>query len=220
MSDKSEIYAHISELGPGDHACFYYDDAVEQLAALVPFIRLGLERGERCVYLADADAADRTKAALARIGVDVEREVKRGALVISGRRDHLVNGQFDQDRMMAFVDLALTDALSAGFSGLRGTGDLLWEVGTVSELCKLRQYEARLDAFFKGKKLTGLCQYNRKNIPEEYLTLSLHTHPTAVFNKRVCRKNPFYRPAMEWANSYTESSEPQSFERMCQKIEE
>src|SRR3712207_6941690 len=45
-----------SEIGPGDHVCLVYDDAVEQIAAVVPYIELGLKRHERCFYVADDGA--------------------------------------------------------------------------------------------------------------------------------------------------------------------
>lgn len=220
MSSKDEIYARISGLGVGDHACLYYDDTDEKFAVLAPFIRCGLERNERCIYLADPDSAQAIKTALQLDGIDVDHHVKRGALVISTRRDYLVADRFDSDRMIQFLDLALADAMRAGFSALRGTGDMLWEVGTAGELHKLRQYETALDTFFQGKRLTGLCQYHRKIVSAEYLADSLVAHPTAVFNRKVHRKNPYHRSAMAWANWRTGGlPQPKSFDRMCQEIE-
>jgi len=205
-------------MGPGDHACLYYDAPEEKLAVLVPFIRRGLECGERCVYLADPDAAQAIKAALGSAGVDVEHEIRRGALVITGRRDYLFENRFDEDRMLQFLDLTLADALKAGFSGLRGTSDMLWEVGTVSELCKLRKYEAALDAFFKGKKLTALCQYHRRNIPSEYLVDSLIHHRSVLFGGKLRRKNPYYQRAMNWADQRVEPAGSDLFDRMCREV--
>lgn len=38
--------------GP-EHICLLYTSSEEQLAAVVPFVRAGLRRGERCLYIAD-----------------------------------------------------------------------------------------------------------------------------------------------------------------------
>lgn len=217
MRSPSEIDNRVFEMGPGDHACLYYDSPEEKLAALVPFFKNGLENHERCIYLADPDAARTAKAALSRNGVDAEHEIRRGALVITSRRDYLSENRFDEDRMLQFLDLALTDALKMGFSGLRGTGDMLWEVGTVSELCKLRRYETALDAFFKGKRLIGLCQYHRRHIPSEYLIDSLVHHRTVLFGGKPRRKNPFYQRAMAWADQRTGSEGREVFDRMCRE---
>src|SRR5262249_37078633 len=36
-----------------EHACSIYNDPTEQLASVVPFLRAGLDRGERCLYVAE-----------------------------------------------------------------------------------------------------------------------------------------------------------------------
>lgn len=58
----------------------------------VPFIRIGLERKEKCVYITDAPGMDRVRAALAAGGIDVDGAVAAGALVLATKDETLVAG--------------------------------------------------------------------------------------------------------------------------------
>ncbi|HEX2711238.1 MAG TPA: MEDS domain-containing protein, partial [Candidatus Acidoferrales bacterium] len=73
------------DVSTGDHIIFIYDDTPELTAFAVPFLKEGLAKGERCLYiLGDLGLAEATEA-LAAGGVDVNKESQRGALeVITG----------------------------------------------------------------------------------------------------------------------------------------
>ena len=77
----------IDSLRQGEHLCLVYENAVEQMAAVVPFMRRGLALGERCVYVADERTVDEILEALAGGGVDVAGERQRDALVLLTKRD-------------------------------------------------------------------------------------------------------------------------------------
>jgi hypothetical protein len=44
----------IADLGSGDYPCCPYETEEEHRAVLMPFLRQGLERGEKVVYIVDA----------------------------------------------------------------------------------------------------------------------------------------------------------------------
>ena len=46
----------LSQLRPGDHAALFYRNRAERFEVVVPFIQLGLERNERCLYVADENS--------------------------------------------------------------------------------------------------------------------------------------------------------------------
>ena len=48
-----QLFSQIRRLGQGDHVCLIYDAADEQLATAAAFMTVGIERDERCVYIAD-----------------------------------------------------------------------------------------------------------------------------------------------------------------------
>ena len=49
-----ELELRVSGLVPGDHLCHIYETEEEHRTWLMPFIRQGLKRGEKVVYIVDA----------------------------------------------------------------------------------------------------------------------------------------------------------------------
>ena len=48
-----EFRKALTSVQPGDHLCLIYARPEELLAAVLPILQAGLERGERCIYVAD-----------------------------------------------------------------------------------------------------------------------------------------------------------------------
>src|SRR5437763_27583 len=129
---SAERELQIAELRQGDHVCQIYQDAAEQRAAAVAFVQAGLSRGERCLSIADEQTAAQLAPALAAAGVDVSGAVQRGALSLLTPRDaYLRSGKFVPAVMFDLLRQAIDEALAAGFSGLRATGEMSWAVGAV-----------------------------------------------------------------------------------------
>src|SRR5690349_20071635 len=72
----------LTRMGQGKHVCFLYKEFEEQIATFGPFMRMGLARGERCVYIRDEHGAEEISASLRAHGVDVTYERSRGALLL------------------------------------------------------------------------------------------------------------------------------------------
>jgi len=47
------VLTALEQLGPHDHLCSIYESSEEHFAVAIPFIRIGLDRGEKCIYIAD-----------------------------------------------------------------------------------------------------------------------------------------------------------------------
>ena len=65
-----------------DHLALVYETRKEQFDAVVPFVREGIERGERCLYIADENSREAVLAALRDGGVDVDGALESGALSV------------------------------------------------------------------------------------------------------------------------------------------
>src|SRR5207247_1990705 len=52
-AQRTPLIAALEQLGPHDHLCSIYESPQEHYAVAVPFIRIGLDRGEKCIYIAD-----------------------------------------------------------------------------------------------------------------------------------------------------------------------
>jgi hypothetical protein len=177
----------------GDHVCTLYSNRDEQLAAAVAYIRGGLARGERCLYVVCEHSPDEFREGLRAAGIDVEREEGRGALLLLTKHDgHLNGGFFDPDKMINMLHGAVKDALDAGFAGLCAAGDMSWLLDEAQGSERIAEYEARLNAFYPSSRALGLCLYNRTKLPPSTLDHGLATHPHVRIEDNILLDNPFY----------------------------
>jgi hypothetical protein len=131
----------VRTMGQGDHVCLIYDSFEAQVKALVPFLREGLERGERCLYFCDEHTVDRVADALREAGLDLGEE--RGAVqMLTQREVYLNGGEFSPEGMIHLLVEMETRALGEGFTGLRITGEPTWALGPRADCARLVEYEA------------------------------------------------------------------------------
>jgi signal transduction histidine kinase len=178
-----------------DHFALIYDNQEEQLDFIVPFLRLGMERGEKSVFIVDDTSAETVIAAMEHHGVDVDAATATGALAIVTKHDaYLKNGDFDPDWMIGFLAEAVEDAKKEGFQAVRASGEMTWALGPAGDANRrLVEYECKLNTFFAGYDMGGICQYNRRRFRPETLMHVIHTHPRLVFRGQIC-ENPYYIP--------------------------
>jgi len=158
-------YPHtIADLGPGDHLCYLYETEEEHRAVLTPFLRQGLERGEKVLYIADAHTPETILGYLRNNpstalrhgsgqgsgqGLDVKPYLARGQLVILTCDDaYLREGVFDPEGMIALLRADTERALAEGYSALRVTGEMTWALQGLPGSERLIEYEAKLNEFF------------------------------------------------------------------------
>jgi len=171
----------ILHLVPGDHLCCLYETEEEHRAVLTPYMRQGLERGEKVLYIADAHIAEGVLAYLRADGLEVEPYLARGQLSILTADDaYMRQGVFDPDGMIALLRTETARALAEGYSALRASGETTWALRGLPGSGRLIEYEAKLNTFFPGSQCLGLCQYDRRRVDPAVLLEVLATHPTAV----------------------------------------
>ena len=94
----------ITDLAPGDHLCWLYDTEEEHRAVITPFLRQGLERGEKVLYIVDAHPAETVLAYLRGDGLEVEPYLAREQLrFLTATDTYLTQGVFDPDAMVALL---------------------------------------------------------------------------------------------------------------------
>jgi hypothetical protein len=147
----------------------------------------------RCMNINSPAMTAGLRSGLYAAGVDVEREIARGALVLASDYSHMIEGRFDVDRMIDTLATAVQAALADGYAGLFATGDMTWEFGPEKEFTKLLQYEWRLEQLFhKHPALSGICQYHRDLLPREAVREGLVSHGSVFINETISRVNPHY----------------------------
>src|SRR6476469_3780487 len=140
----------------GDHVCTLFSSPEEQLGAATDYIRQGLERGERCLYVCGEQTPADFRDALRAAGIDVGRQEARGALVLLTKETgHLTGGSFNAARMISMLSTAVEDALTDGFTGLCAAGDMTWLLDDAPGSEELAEYEAVLNHFYKTHRALG-----------------------------------------------------------------
>ena len=193
-----DLVTAIGRLGVHDHLCLIYETQEEQFSAVIPFIKIGLERGEKCLYVVDDNTAAMVINGMKGAGIDVERALESGKLAIVSKQDaYLKQGYFDPDWMIGFLKRATDDAKAAGFSALRGTGEMTWNLGGDPGTERLMEYEAKLNYFLPENDALALCQYNRNRFSPEIIKNVIATHPLVICGGMVC-SNFYYVPPDEF----------------------
>ncbi|GAB7020545.1 MEDS domain-containing protein [Halostagnicola bangensis] len=180
-----------------DHLALVYESRDEQFQTAIPFVRQGLERGERCLYIADENSKAEVRAAMETAGIDTEATLESGALTIdTAANSYLQNGAFDPDEMLSILSTAIDDATES-YNGFRITGEMTWVLSESTDLEDLIEYETKLNQFFPQANAIALCQYNRKRFSPEIIRDIIKTHPYVVQQQTICQ-NFYYTPPADF----------------------
>jgi hypothetical protein len=208
----AHVAVQIGRLKKGDHVCLYYETPAEQLAFVSAYIRQGLAKQERCLYVAHDRGLDEVKAALQGAGVKVGLDQQRGALMLQTADDvHLKNGRFDCDAMLGFFTDAVEQAINDGFTGLRTAGEMTWIADGAPGSERAFEHEALMNEFYRDSHALGLCQYDRLHMRPETLDEALKTHPRVLVGSRLSG-NPYYEPPDMYLNRSRRSPERERFD--------
>jgi PAS domain S-box-containing protein len=177
----------ISDLEPGDHLCCLYETAAERRSLLVSFIRQGIERGEKILYIQTGDEDDdEIWSHLSAQGIDIQALFDSGALdTASLDETYLKDGSFDPDRMIAKLQAETDRALGEGYPALRLTGGTNWAQKDHLNSGLLLDYEAKLNDFFPHNPCLALCQYSRHGFDPQTLLNVLVSHPVVLIGTEL-----------------------------------
>ncbi|MGC2422910.1 MAG: MEDS domain-containing protein [Nitrospirota bacterium] len=191
---ESPLFEALKLLQVHDHISLIYNNPEERFAAVVPFLRIGLERGERCLCIATESDYEIVMAALADSGIDIADVLARGALVITTQKEfHHTDGPVDAGRLVGLYYQAVTDAKDAGFNTLRVCAD----VCCIPEACSeadLVGFEAGINDLIKSSDITVLCLYDLNRYSPQIIREIIRTHPKLIFGGMVCNNYTTYLP--------------------------
>jgi signal transduction histidine kinase len=216
-AQATPLIAALERLGPHDHLCSIYESPEDHYAVAIPFMRIGLDRGEKCIYIADDGTVGDVRQAMESEGIDVDRASASKALVLATKEQaYLEHGSFDPDWMFSFWKEATQLAMSEGFSALRATGETEWVLRGGRGLERWMEYESRLTHTLSESNCSALCQYNRRLFPPELILDVIRTHPMVIYDSAVCQ-NLYHVPPAEFLGTNRTARE---VERLLTNIRE
>lgn len=214
---RTPLVEALERLKPHDHLCSIYKTEEEQFAVAIPFIRIGLERGEKCIYIADDHNVDPVREALRADGIKLEEATQSGALsLITKEQAYMKRGHFDPDWMFTYWQQATGEAMAGGFCALRATGETEWVQRGGPGLERWMEYESRLTHTLSQANCFALCQYNQRVCPPAVILDVIRTHPIVIYGETVCR-NFYFVPPDEFLQ---QDSSAREVERLLNNIRE
>jgi hypothetical protein len=128
------------------HVCAFFDSSDEELRILAPFVREGLERGEKAFHIVDPVAPDPYRAHLSSAGIEVRPAEARGQFkIVTWDEAYLRDGHFDQNRMLALIEEVLQAGPREGFPLTRLVAHMEWSLEDRPGVNDLVEYETRLN---------------------------------------------------------------------------
>jgi len=128
------------------HVCAFFNSREEEYRVLMPFIKEGIDRGEKAFHITDpALKADHLQR-IERAGIDVADTQRRGQLQVLVWQDaYLREGHFDQDAMLALIEQVLQAGVKEGFPLTRLVAHMEWALEDRPGVNDLVEYETRLN---------------------------------------------------------------------------
>ena len=200
MSTTAQQPIHFANatLGTERHICAFFNSADEEYRALLPFIREGIERGEKAFHIVDPNLIEDHVGRLREAGVDADGAQSRGQLVVKRWQEaYLMDGHFDQDRMLALVEEVLSAGPAEGYPQTRVVAHMEWALEDFPGVNDLLEYETRANFVLPKYKDPVICTYDCAKFGAGIAMDILRTHPMVILGG-VLQRNPFFVPPAEF----------------------
>jgi hypothetical protein len=128
------------------HVCAFFDSFDEELRVLQPFVKEGLERGEKAFHIVDPQLRSTYIRDLAKAGIDIlAAERNKQFQLRTWDQAYLREGHFDQERMLALIEEVLESGPKEGFPLTRLVAHMEWALEDRPGVDDLVEYETRLN---------------------------------------------------------------------------
>ena len=178
-----------------DHIALIHDNVEERLMSTVPLIKVGLEKGELCLYISDTEDDQEFVHALQDHHVDVEKAISTSGLILASKQEiYFKLGRFDPDWTIQVIKNVAELAVSYGFTAMRIISDMRWTQDEVPGVERWPEYEVKLCTLDLGLRLKTICLYEREAFPPQALLFALKAHPKLVSQGAVYDNMFFISP--------------------------
>lgn len=170
------------ESGPSSpargHVCRGYRRRGEFVSHAQEFLAEGLAAGERVLYVAPGDEAALTGQLRAHERCD--EGLERGAVqVASVDATYTTGAVVDPAGQVELYAAATSEALAAGFTGLRVAADATSLVRTPAQVDAFARYEHLVDHYMAAHPMSAMCGYDVAELGGDVVAQLACMHPTA-----------------------------------------
>lgn len=128
------------------HVCAFFDSADEEHQVIDPFVKEGIDRGEKAFHIVDPTLRTDYAGRLRDAGIPLARLEKSGQFELrTWDEAYLRDGHFDQDAMLSLIEEVLNATKIQGFPLARLVAHMEWALEDRPGVNDLVEYEARLN---------------------------------------------------------------------------
>jgi len=144
----------------GTHFCQFYKTIQDLIDILVPYFKAGLESNEFCMWVTSeplmvAEAEEAMRGAVSAF----DEYMRQGQIeIIPYNEWYLLEGTFDDERVLNGWISKLEQALSKGYAGLRLTGNTFWLERNHWQA--FTEYEAKVNNVIGQYRMIAACTYS------------------------------------------------------------
>jgi len=191
-----------SQLGEVRHVCAFFSNEDEEYRILLPFIKEGIEHGDKAVHVVNPQQRDEHLHRLGSAGIDSAAAQQAGQLEIKINTEaYLRNGKFDQDRMLETFEQLASGNAQGGFPLSRIVCRMDWVVGDKSRLENVIEFESRVNDVWSRHDDAVICTYHLAKFGGDAIVDILRTHPMVIIGG-ILQQNPFFVPPEEFLPEY------------------
>jgi hypothetical protein len=195
-----------STLGRYRHVCAFFSSPQEEYTTLLPFVRDGIERGERAFHVLPSQYREEHLHQLRSAGIDIDAVQRNRQLeVASPAETYLRGGGFSKDAMLVTIRQAIEAGPALGFplTRLIAHAESVLQYG--SKVNEWLEYEARLNDLLPRYQDPVICTYDANLLDGAVAVAILRTHPVVIIGGRLY-ENPFFVPPAEFLPQIAERS--------------
>jgi len=183
-----------SPLGDTRHVCAFFRSDDDEYRALLPFMKDGIDCGEKAIHVVNPEQRDDHLQRLAAAGIDTAAAEERGQLELRTSTDaYLRDGRFDQERMLALLDQLVSASARGGFPRRRIVCRMDWEAEGRAFVDDVIEFECRVEELWRRHDDPLICTYRLGRFGGDALIAIMRTHPIVIVGS-ILQRNPFFAP--------------------------
>lgn len=196
---EDEVQLAGAKLERHHHICTFFHSQDEEYEVLMPFIKDGLERGDKAFHIVDPQLQRGHRQRLEAADIDTAKLESTKQLEIRPWEHAYLrsNGRFDQDDMLALIEEVLRAGQTDGFPMTRLIAHMEWALQDRPGVKDIIEYETRPNYILPNYPDHVICVYDLAKFSAATVIDILRTHPMVIIGG-VLQANPFYVPPDEF----------------------
>ncbi len=184
-----------TSLDPYYHVCAFFGSRDDEYRVLAPFYQETIEWGEKLLHVIDPALIADHERRLEQQGVPACACQRTGQFqVYTWDQTYLLDGRFDQDKMLTAVQGVIDGARASGYPRTRIMGNMNWALDGHPGSEQLIEYEVRVNEVLAREKQPAVCVYDLNRLSGSLMMDILRAHPLTLVNG-VLHRNIFFTPA-------------------------